>query len=121
MAAITWADVVVFESELATVPLAAQAEILALVHEVVGVKTFGGENARRTRMARIYLAAHNGALWLQVAAGNSTGAETSMSGGGLSISMAAPQMTADGMTRTAHGQRYLHLVRNAPLGQGFTA
>lgn len=61
MAAIVWADVTgMFPSDgvLAAIPVAAQTNILAHVNGELSANFFGGESAPKTKLARIYLAAH---------------------------------------------------------------
>lgn len=121
MAAILWSDVVTVDASLASTAVALQTEILAYVHEVVGVHSLGGEESHRLKLARIYLAAHMAVIAKQIGDGQATGPVTSRSIGGISKSWLAPQMTDDGLQRTGHGSLYLFVVRNAPRTQGFRA
>lgn len=61
MAAILWADVTgMFPSDavLAGIPVAAQNNILQHVNTELSAAFFGGEEAPKMKLARIYLAAH---------------------------------------------------------------
>lgn len=58
MAAIAWADVVGIAAEFATVSPIAQGFYLGFVNVELNVSMFGGEDAAKTKLARIYLAAH---------------------------------------------------------------
>src|SRR5262245_57483522 len=61
MTAIVWADVTgMFPSDavLAAVPVSAQTNLLSHVNTELSATFFGGESAIKTKLARIYLAAH---------------------------------------------------------------
>ena len=69
MAAIIWADVVSHAAQLLTVDSTAQTDILAHVNTALAVAVFGGETHARTRLARVYLAAHFGQTITDAAGG----------------------------------------------------
>jgi hypothetical protein len=58
MAAITWADVVAVAPELALIDVIAQDFFLDYVNSQFDVSLLDGEDGPRTRLARIFLAAH---------------------------------------------------------------
>lgn len=62
MAAVTWANVLDFAPGLSTVAVGAQNAILAYVNTTLQVEAYGGEDGAKTRLARIYLAAHSGEI-----------------------------------------------------------
>ncbi|MGL4443645.1 MAG: hypothetical protein ACRCU1_08470 [Alsobacter sp.] len=119
MAAIVWLDVTTVDASLAATAAPLQLVILDLIHELVNVRVCGGEDAKRTKMVRVRLAAHLAKVFGQVAEDQVAGPVTSRSMGGISKSMAAAAMTDDGLTRTGHGQLYQMLVKLAARGQGF--
>lgn len=119
MAAIVWPDVTVVDASLASTAAPLQLVILDLVHELVNVRVFGGEDGKRTKMVRVLLAAHFAKVFGQIGAGEVAGPVTSRSMGGISKSMATAAMTDDGLSRTGHGQLYRMIVKFAPLTQGF--
>ena len=120
MAAITWAHVVAHASALATVNADQQADLLAFVNAHVNAGAFGGEDAYRTKLARVYLAAHLASLpGAGVASGgaHAAGPVTSESTGGVSRSYAAAASSAGagGGTwgETIWGRRYLALLNGS--------
>lgn len=118
MAAITWADVVALAPELATLnadpaqDLVAKAAILAFVNEALNIDRLGGEDAPRTRLARIYLAAHMGTIQKRGGAAIA-GPMTSSSRGGISASYAdhGQSSTAGEYGTTSYGQLYWSIVK----------
>jgi hypothetical protein len=77
MASITWTNVLEFAPELSDVTTNARVDILALVNDLLPVGEWDGESGPKTKMARIYLAAHFGATSLfggRVVLGETTGA-----------------------------------------------
>lgn len=114
MAAIDWTAVIAHAPELAAVSSQARTEILAHVNTALDVEVFGGEDAPKTRLARIYLAAHLGAGVANSGGSTSVGAVTSESAGGLSRSygQAAVVATAS-LGSTSYGQAYLALVNTS--------
>lgn len=115
MAAITWSDVTAHAAQLTTavVPSAARTDILAYVNSVVNVKVIDGEDGPKSKMARIYLAAHFG----EVARSQgllSSGAVTSESAGGLARSYAAIlTMDPASLGASRYGQEYTALIRTS--------
>ncbi len=113
MASITWTDVTNHAADLSTVTTAAQTDILAHVNTVLNVEMFGGETAPMLKLARVYLAAHYGAVWGQGAAG-AAGPVVSEGMGGLQRSYAWSAMTGDpdSLSSTAYGKAFRSLVRS---------
>lgn len=108
--AINWADVKNHASDLADVPPAVQADFLAYVNTQVNTAKLGGETAIKTRLARIYLAAHFGTLWARensASSGATDGevASETISGSSLSITY-AQAMTAEVLATTKAGRSY---------------
>lgn len=122
MTAITWDEVIVMPgaSVLSTVDEDAQTVILAYVNGPgVAVSKFDDEGGPTTKLARLYLAAHMGALGLRGAAGG-VGPVTQMSEGGVSISYAQPVQTQvdASLDDTPFGKLYSALIRRAPRIRG---
>jgi len=121
MSAITWANVVDFDSSLSTVNSNAQTAILAHVNAALNLDAFDGEDGYRTRLARIFLAAHLGAS--AVPGSSSAGAAgpiVSESGGdGLSVTYAVTAAATSGssMSETKWGRKYLEMVRTSPTAR----
>lgn len=92
MAALTWADVVSIASTLSTVDTLQQELLLAVVNKSFA-QVFDGEDGPKTKLARIYYAAHMASL---PGAGEQRpgGAVVSQSRGGLSQSYAPPNTSA---------------------------
>lgn len=55
---ITWDDVVAHAPELSTVDAAARVDLLALANSVFNPAVLDGEDGPRTKLARVYYAAH---------------------------------------------------------------
>lgn len=115
MAIIAWTDVTALAVELSSVAVSAQTLYLALANDWLNVSMFDGEDGPRTKMARIYIAAHFATLdrlrGLAVA-----GPVISESRGGLSRSYANLFMThvTQGLFgTTTYGQNYEGLVRTS--------
>lgn len=115
MAAITWADVVAHAAELSTFPVAAQNDILAWVNTHLNVTLFGGEDAAKTKLARVYLAAHTATMDKR---GGAAGPVVSSSAGGLSRSFASPPSGSD-LEATSYGSQYKMLLRTTVARVGF--
>lgn len=109
MAAVTWADIVAVSSPLSAVTLQQQTDLLAWVNKSFA-EVFDGEDGIKTRLARIYAAAHMASL---PGSGEQRpgGAVVSESRGGLSRSYSAPPVqSGDWWALTQWGQRYLLLL-----------
>lgn len=112
MAPITWADVTSYATTLTTVDPVQQADLLALVNRGFSA-VFDGEDGPKTRLARIYVAAHFAAL---PGAGEqrAAGPVVSESRGGLSRSYQAISAgggaDSDTWNDTQWGRRYLQLL-----------
>lgn len=124
MAAITWGDVENHAAHLAnpTVPTAAQTDILAHVNTALDVDRFGGEDADKTKLVRIYLAAHFGQSLVDAAAGVA-GPVTSKELGDMKVgygNLSAAIASSDYST-TGYGRSYLAIVRRtAACRAGFS-
>lgn len=107
MADIAWTDVTAFAAGLSAVDVLAQTDILAHVNVVLDVEMFGGEDAPKTRLARIYLAAHMGSSISQAASGASGPViEQKMGQSSLKFASAA---SGQGLASTAWGRLYEQL------------
>lgn len=117
MAAIGWTDVLGIAAELEVVGAAARAVILAEVNSTLNVSLFGGENAPKLRLARLYLAAHCGTM---IAARTSddivseTIAATSLSTSYASLT------TDEALQQTWYGTEYLRIKKTTPSRLPFT-
>lgn len=87
MAALVWDQVVAIAPELATLNATAQGLILGFVDDELDPGAFGGEDAPKYLMARIFLAAHLGRT-SQLGGNAVAGPVISESAGGLSRSYA---------------------------------
>lgn len=119
MAAITWTDVTNHFSTLSGVSTGARIDILAYVNGYgIAVSRFDGESGNMTKLARVYLAGHYGALELRGGAGGA-GQVTQMSEGGVSISFAQPQSSSDPVLGTTPGGvAFKNLIQRAPRLRG---
>lgn len=120
MAVITWPDVEAHASALGDVPVAAQTDILAHVNTTLCVTEFDGEDGPKTRLARIYLAAHFGSFAVpgDGGAGGVSGPVKKDKVGEIEVDYAdAFAGTGSGdssMYRsTSYGRSYLAIVRNS--------
>lgn len=118
---ITWDQVVEFAAELSTVTAGAQAAILAHVNDALAVEKFDGEDGPKTHLARIYLAAHFGALSKPNASGTTTGPMVSSSAGGLTRTFANTLAVGGSGTwsQTRYGQLYAALLKTTISRIGF--
>ena len=117
MAAITWTNVTDVTADLAAVSVPAQNAILLMVNEALDVRLFGnGEADNRLFLARVYLAAHYGAV--EIAGSNGpAGPLVSESAGGLASAYAVPESSGDpALDTTSWGRAYKLLTR--PMGGG---
>lgn len=118
MSPITWADVTgmfAADAALAALPVAAQDDILAWVNEQLNVTLFGGEDAPKTKLARIHLAAHMATMGRR---GGAAGPVTSSSAGGLSRSFSTPPTGTD-YDSTSYGSIYKMLLGTTTARAGF--
>lgn len=112
MAPIAWTDVEAVSSPLASVVVAQQNAILAMVN-VKFAAVFDGEDGPTTKLARIYVAAHFASL---PGSGEQRpgGAVTAETRGGLSRQYAPPPAGAGAYegtwSDTQWGRRYLQLL-----------
>lgn len=116
MAAILWTDVVGEAGELSTTPALAQTAILMLVN-TTGVSTanFGGEDAIKTRMARIMLAAHMATMLRRRGV---AGGISSQSEGGVSQSYYVGLANPRALDLTGYGQIFRLLCSGTPARAG---
>lgn len=113
MAPIAWADVVAVSSTLDAVTAAQQADLLTLVNGSFA-DVFDGEDGIRTRLARIYYAAHLASL-PGAGAQRAAGPVTSESRGGLSRSYQAISAGSMGgsLALTQWGQRFSEMLNGS--------
>jgi uncharacterized protein YfaP (DUF2135 family) len=114
MAAIAWADVTAHAAELSTVAVGAQTDILAHVNTAFAVSVFGGEDAPKLKLARIYLAAHM-AKSGKLAASGAAGPVTSETADNISRSYAVAMASSgsDTWSSTGYGRLLAQLVRTS--------
>ncbi len=114
MADITWAMVTAFAAELTVVPESAQDDILAYVNTALKVELFGGEDAPKTKLARIYMAAHYGQLTKDGAHGPA-GEITGKALGPMSTSYASssPMGTDPLWDKTTWGKQFRSMLRSS--------
>lgn len=122
MASIVWSDVTAHAPELVTATgpsTAAQADILAVANDVLDVSQFGGETTAKTKLARIYFAAHFGTIDAQGSSG-ATGAVISETVGGLARMYASysPAGTDPLWDATPYGKAFRALLRATPVLRG---
>lgn len=119
MASITWTDVTNHAPALSSVVAGAQTDILAYVNLLLTVSLFGGEAAAKTKMARVYAAAHFGTLEL-LATNGAAGAVSSETAGGLTrtYGTTATAATDPDWGSTAHGQMFVNICRTTPARAG---
>ena len=109
MTAVVWTDVTSHAPALASVVSGAQTDILAYVNAVIDPSILDGEAGARTKLARIYLAAHLGTVGKRGSAG---GPLTSESAGGISRGYGA-LMTGALLDETGFGRSYREIVRTS--------
>lgn len=123
MAAITWPDITGtppaagIASELTALSdVPAQTLILLLVNTTgINVANFGGEDAVKTKMARILLAAHMATMFLRRGI---SGAVSSQSEGGVSESYANIVASPKTWDQTSYGSVLRTLVAGTPARAG---
>ena len=112
MAPIVWSDVTAHASTLTTVDPVQQADLLALVNGGLS-HVFDGEDGPKTKLARIYFAAHFAAP-LGAGEQRAAGPVVSESRGGLSRAYQAISAgggaDSDTWSDTQWGRRYLQLL-----------
>ena len=114
MAVITWVDVTNHAAELSAVVVAAQTDVLAHVNTALAVAVFGGEAAAKTKLARIYLAAHLGTLSLPSSSGAASGAVIEEKVGDISRKYAdasSGTTAGSGLDATVYGLQFKALAR----------
>lgn len=114
MADITWADVVGFDASMSGVDPIAQETILGYANnEALQASLFGGEDAWKYRLARIYLAAHHGELALPYATANGDVSSKTVSPGSLSVTYAGIPSGAE-LAMTTGGKALDELLLTTP-------
>lgn len=113
---IAWTEVIALAPELGAVSVYTGEFIISYVNSALNVANFGGEASPKTRLARLYLAAHLGATSLRGIAG---GPITSESMGGLARSYGSLRQDWSELHLTAYGQTYCALVATTPARAGF--
>jgi hypothetical protein len=115
VADIAWSDVEAHAPELSTTGAAAQTNILAFVNDALRVSDLDGETGPKTKLTRIYLAAHMGtadALAQRSTAGPV--ASETVDGLSRSYATAAPSSVSDDfLALTGYGRSYLFMVRTS--------
>ncbi len=110
MASITWSTVVAAAPQLAVIPLSYQTDVLNYVNTTLDDGLYGGEESFKLRMARTYLAAHMGEMWLRKGTGGAVTGETA-SASSVAMSYAAPWHGAiDALETTSYGLEFKRLT-----------
>jgi hypothetical protein len=118
VAAITWDMVTAFAPELATFASGAQDVLLAYVNDALNVNLLDGEDGSKTKLARIYLAAH--VATMSKRGGGAAGPVVSSSAGGLSRSFAVIATGGNSSYgATTYGSLYLDLMATTTSRLGF--
>jgi len=112
VADIVWTDVTDFAAGLSAVSVNAQDAILAHVNLALDVECFGGEDAAKTKLARIYLAAHNGTS-LALAASGAVGAAKKQTLGKASIEYSEISAASGPYGSTMWGQMFEGLANSS--------
>lgn len=118
MSAITWKDVSEHAAELAdsAVTRRAQVDFLTYVNTTVNVSLLDGENGIKTKLARIYLAAHLATMDKRKGA---AGALTSQTAGPLSRTYMMMQwLTRSELSLTGYGLNYLAIIKRSSARGG---
>ena len=113
MADITWTNVTDHAPELATgTSAAAQADILAFVNAALDVACFDGEAGPKTKLTRVYLAAHFATL-MGVSAGGAGGPVTAEKLGDESRSYGSFSMSSSSLSSPGYGNAYSAMVETS--------
>ena len=114
MADIIWGDVTNHAAALSAVDATAQADILAHVNDALDVDRFDGESGAKTKLLRIYLAAHFGQLLLDAVSGGA-GPAMSKKLGDMEITYAGiSSIFSDSeYGETTYGRTYTAMVRRS--------
>ncbi len=122
MADITWTHVTDHAPGLTGVSGAAQIDILDLVNNLLEVDLFGGEDATKLKLARVYLAAHMGQLWKDSqTGGGSAGPALLKELGDMKTQYASGfgTFSAETYGTTRYGQQFVALRRTTLAVIGF--
>jgi hypothetical protein len=114
---IAWTEVTSAFPELGSVTSDYGEFVITYINSsALDVSNFGGEDAPKTRLARMYLAAHFAATVLRgIAPGPLTGERE----GDISRSYGVPRMDWQELQLTAYGQAYCALIQSTPARAGF--
>lgn len=114
----TWAEVVILDAMLSTVPTATQNALIADVIVRLGASPGAWGSASRYELASKLLLAHLGTMYLRGGT-SGTGAVTSETVGPFSRSYAtaASSSSADPLDATTHGAEYKRLKMGFLLGR----
>jgi hypothetical protein len=116
--AITWANVVLIAPEQAAITnTAVQAALLAVVEAQIEPTVWTDFADGMDDIARAWLAAHYGALWLRN--GDVAGALTQQTLGPMSESYALPPGVYGALATTKYGLEYQRLAQLLPVSLGF--
>lgn len=124
--AVTWADVTAIAPDLSSVAGGTQTAILADVATILSNADYWPSTAMHD-LAKKYLAAHMGALYLRANGGGSAGgagAITSETVGAVSVGYASPvadPSAGGGYETTFWGQQFLALSRRSKFRAGMVA
>lgn len=118
MAAIVWSDVTAHAGELTTryTNTTAQNDLLDLVNNTTNVSLIDTESGFKTRLARIYMAAHLATMELRKGA---AGVLTEQSAGPLRRGYQLLQgMTKSELSLTSYGCNYLAIIKRSAARGG---
>lgn len=110
---LVWSDIVACAPYLSTVAAPMQTLILAEVNTTLDEAVFGGPNAPKLNLARVYLGAHMGTLLqrgILAAAGGPIGPVSASTASKLSRSYAVPAAKLTAHASTVWGQLFDGLV-----------
>jgi hypothetical protein len=117
VAVITWTDVIAHAAELSGVNSRAQEDFLGLANASVNVALLDGETGYKTKLARVYLAAHLATMDKRKGAAGSVVSQTA---GPLSRTYAMQQwLTPSELSLTSYGSNYLTIIRHSGVRSGF--
>lgn len=118
MAAIGPNDVINHYPAFADVSDGVQVDVCDYVNTHVNVAKFGGENAIKTKMARIALAAHLGEVRRRSEGGGQTGDVRSESISATALTVTYAEASSSGLRETSAGRDYLALARRSAARVG---
>lgn len=110
MASIAWTDVLLVADELSVLSTNQQDLILEYVNTVIPADAWGGEDAIKLKLGRIYLAAHLGTLSASGAAGG-LGQVLEIQEGDVRTRFAEAAKDGSSLEQTGYGQEYKRIAR----------